>query len=204
MLVQPLLQWKSNNYYIFWVWVCSLSYPTRSAHTPCYKCHLWPAPLYNIFPHYLIKVTIFVKKVTENKMCVLIFSTTSSEKFFILREIKQDMIINTHSFSCKLSVILVGFQQNLNFDNLFSKNSEMENLLRARPVGVELFHADGRTDRQTHEAMPSAILRTRVKMKVIGMTCYVKSKFVEWNKGKENFEYFVRNRSGKKYWLFMN
>ena len=28
----------------------------RNAHAP--YCNLWPAPLYNIFPHYLIKPTI--------------------------------------------------------------------------------------------------------------------------------------------------
>ena len=33
-----------------------------------------PAPQY--FPHFLTKGTIFGKKVTEHKMCVLIFSTT--------------------------------------------------------------------------------------------------------------------------------
>jgi len=38
---------------------------------------LWSAPLHNtFFPHYLINGTIFEKKVTEHKMCVLIFSTT--------------------------------------------------------------------------------------------------------------------------------
>jgi len=40
-------------------------------------CHLWSAPLCYVFPHYLLKGTIFDKKgVTEHKMCVLIFSTT--------------------------------------------------------------------------------------------------------------------------------
>ena len=34
--VRALLKWKSNKYYIFWVWVCSLSYPTCSAHAPYY------------------------------------------------------------------------------------------------------------------------------------------------------------------------
>jgi hypothetical protein len=52
---------------------CSLSYPTCNAHAP--YCHLWPALLYNIFPHYLINGTIFEKKATEHKMCVLILST---------------------------------------------------------------------------------------------------------------------------------
>jgi len=40
-------------------------------------CHLWHLRSYNIFPHYLIKGTIFEKKnvVTEHKMCVLISSS---------------------------------------------------------------------------------------------------------------------------------
>ena len=36
--VQPLLQWKSNKYYIFWVWVCSLGYSAFNGHAP--YCHL--------------------------------------------------------------------------------------------------------------------------------------------------------------------
>jgi hypothetical protein len=47
-------------------------------------CHLWPAQLYNIFPHYLANGTTFKKKVIEHKMCVLIFSTT-----FVIERVTQ-------------------------------------------------------------------------------------------------------------------
>jgi len=50
-----------------WVCVSSLRRPACNAHGP--NCNLWPAPLHNTFPHYLIKGTIFEKKVTEAK-CV--------------------------------------------------------------------------------------------------------------------------------------
>jgi hypothetical protein len=40
---QPLLSWKCNKCYIFWVFVCSLRYPACNAHAP--YCHLWSAPL---------------------------------------------------------------------------------------------------------------------------------------------------------------
>ena len=39
-------------------------------------CHLRPLWFHQNFRHYLIKVTIFGKKITEYKMCVLIFSKT--------------------------------------------------------------------------------------------------------------------------------
>ena len=80
--------------YIFWVCVYRLRYPACNAHAP--YCHLWPARLYNIFPQCLINGKIFgkIKKVTKNKMCVLIFSTTLSETFFVLRRNERDMIEN--------------------------------------------------------------------------------------------------------------
>jgi hypothetical protein len=49
----------------------------------------------------------FRKEVMEYKMCVLIFSTTLSETFLILRRNQQDIIINVHRCSCKIPVILV-------------------------------------------------------------------------------------------------
>ena len=58
--VQKLLQWKSNEHYIFWVRACSFSYPACKAHAPYF--HLWPAPLCNILPLYLKNGTIFENK----------------------------------------------------------------------------------------------------------------------------------------------
>jgi len=57
--MQPVLQWKSNEYYTTCVYVCicSLRYPACNVHAP--YCQVWPAPLYNIFPHFLICGTIF-------------------------------------------------------------------------------------------------------------------------------------------------
>jgi len=40
----------------------NLSYPACKTHAP--YCSLWPAGLYRIFPHYLIKGTIFRRKET--------------------------------------------------------------------------------------------------------------------------------------------
>ena len=65
---------NSNKDHIVSVYVCSLRHPSCNAHAP--YCHLCPAPLYNIFPTFSHKRHDFREKVTENKMCVLIFCTT--------------------------------------------------------------------------------------------------------------------------------
>jgi hypothetical protein len=58
-------QWVLDN---LSVCICSLRYPACNALVP--YCHLWPAPLHSIFPHYLINGTILGgEKVTELKMC---------------------------------------------------------------------------------------------------------------------------------------
>ena len=69
-----MLQWKSNDYYIFWKYVCSLRYPAWNAHAPC--CLLWSLRLYKIVLHYRINSVIFEKEKSMNvDLCVLIFST---------------------------------------------------------------------------------------------------------------------------------
>jgi hypothetical protein len=66
-------------------------YRVCNAHAP--DCHLWPTPLYNIFPHYLRNGKILgEKKVTENKMYILIFYANLSEMYLILRRNEPDMI----------------------------------------------------------------------------------------------------------------
>ena len=100
--------------------VCSLRYPACNAHAP--YCHPWPAPLYNIFPHYLTNGAILGGwgGVTEHKMCVLIFSTTfiwdtsRSTKYWARYEQKSILV-----FMYKEPVILDGLWLNLNFlDNV--------------------------------------------------------------------------------------
>jgi len=75
-------------------------------------CHLCPAPLYNILPTLTHKRHDFREKVTEHKMCVLIFCTNLSETFLILRRTERDMIKNVYRSSCKVLVILSDFNEN--------------------------------------------------------------------------------------------
>jgi hypothetical protein len=66
---------KALNYYIFWVCVCSLSYPACKVHALGYVdvCGLsGSATFFRIISK---KVRFFRKIITEHQMCVLIFST---------------------------------------------------------------------------------------------------------------------------------
>jgi hypothetical protein len=81
-------------------------------------------------------------------MCFFILSTAFSEiyLFLILERLQRDTITNVHRYSCKVPVILVRVQSNLNFLDIFSNNPEISNFMKIRPVGARMFHADRRTD----------------------------------------------------------
>jgi hypothetical protein len=79
-----------------------------------------------------------------------------SEILLILGRIPRDSITNVLRFSCKAPVILVRFSRHLNFLEGFSKNIQISNFLKMRPVGTE-FHADGRR----HTGMTKLIVTSR-------------------------------------------
>jgi hypothetical protein len=65
----------------------------------------------------------------------ILYTTFAWNIFLVLRRFDRD-IMNVHWSSCKVPVILVRF----------SKNAQIPNFMKIRPVGEELFHADRRTD----------------------------------------------------------
>jgi hypothetical protein len=117
--VQPLLQWKSNEYFTTCACICSLRYPACNAHAP--YCHLWPAPFYNIFPHYLINGTIFEKTFLDIK-CVFWVSLHLSETFLNLRRNERDMIKKMYfGLHVKYPLFLSVFNETWIFSAVFPK-----------------------------------------------------------------------------------
>ena len=71
--VHPLLLWKSNMYYIFWMCVCSLRYPACNAHASyCYLWYIRDAQYFSTLSHKRQDFRIVI----EHKMCLLVFATT--------------------------------------------------------------------------------------------------------------------------------
>jgi hypothetical protein len=100
--VKPLLQWKSNKYYMFRVYVCSLRYPPHRAHAP--YCRLWPgsSKIFSTLPH---KRSDFQKRLLNIKRVLTL--QILSEVFLIVRRIERDVIKTVYrSASCTVSLFL--------------------------------------------------------------------------------------------------
>ena len=125
---------------------------------------IFSAPYYIVhcghifFQHYLINGTIFGgpgggRKLLNIKYVFWFSLQLSSETPLILRIIQRVYVINWHKlFMCQYRLFLSDFNKTLIyfFSKIFSKKKfQILNLMKIRPAGAELFHADGRTDGQT-------------------------------------------------------
>jgi hypothetical protein len=111
-------------------------------------CHLWTVWSHHIFPHFL-KNGVILEKVIENKAWVPTFPTKFSWKFSHSKNKSARYYYKcTHVFMWRMLYpchVLIKF---IFFDR-FSKNPEIPNFMKIRPVGTKLFHADRQTERQT-------------------------------------------------------
>ena len=104
-----LLQRQSNNYYLFWLCVCSLSYPAYKTHAPYYIviCDLSGS---TIFLNIISKGKIFRKKKLFNAKCVFWFSlhlwNISCSKNWA-----RYFHIYIYTFPCKVPLFLSDFNK---------------------------------------------------------------------------------------------
>ena len=90
--VQPILRWKSNEFYVFWVCICRIRYSACTAHSPYY--HQLPARLYSIFPLLVTGKIFGKKKLLAIKHVLWFFLRIFSATFLILRRNERDMIMD--------------------------------------------------------------------------------------------------------------
>ena len=89
-------------------------------------------PVSDIFPHYLIKGTIF------RKVCVLILSTNFCEILYC-HKCENVLHVKYPLYVSEINAISM-------FSTDFSNNTQMSNFIKIRPVGAVLFQADGCTE----------------------------------------------------------
>ena len=109
--MQPLVQWKKNKYYIFWV--CDYSRMRRIL-----VCDLFCSTIYS--PYYVTNGTIFTRKLRDIKY-VLIFSTNLSQKLFIVRKLSEIWLQTYVGLHVKYRLFLSGFNENWIYWKYFRK-----------------------------------------------------------------------------------
>jgi hypothetical protein len=120
--------------------ICSLRHPECNATFCGLICP-------TIFVHIISKMPQNLKKVTEYKMCVLIFSTnfvqniSHSKKKWARYDKKK--YIGLH---VKYRLFLSDFNETCIFSTDFSINTQISNFMKIRPVAAESFHAGRQTD----------------------------------------------------------
>jgi hypothetical protein len=98
------------------------SHPTRKSHPFCATLYLylWAAWLYNLFPHYLINVTIFRKRCCAQNVC-FDFLYNFCLKHFSFNEELSKVAINVHCLYVKCTLFLSNSNENWIFSTFVRK-----------------------------------------------------------------------------------
>ena len=146
--MQPLLRWKSNKYeyYTTWACICSLRYPACNAYAP--YCHLWPSPLYNIFPHYLNKAWFSKRKLLNIKYVFRSSLQPLSETFFILGRTERERSKTCIGLHVKYPLLLSAFNETCIISTDFRNILKYQILWKSLQWELECsMWTDGRMDR---------------------------------------------------------
>ena len=173
MFTKLFVSWWRNKHYIRWVcarvWVCAcVCMPMDVYECGCKGAgafahvwphlssiesacsilyyHLWRLWLHHIFRHYLVKRTIFGKKLLNRKCVFWCSLQLLFETFLTVRLIQRDIVINVKTNSCEVPVTLVGFKWKLDF---FKKNVKYRISSKSFQWERSCFL---RTDRQTRRS----------------------------------------------------
>jgi hypothetical protein len=103
--VKPLQPWKSNKYYIFWVYVCSVRHLACKAHAPCFD--LWRVWFYHTFPHYPTTGTTLGTNLINIEYVFCFSLKLFPETFLILTIIQEDISKNVNWCYCQILIKLV-------------------------------------------------------------------------------------------------
>jgi hypothetical protein len=153
--VRTLLQCKSNKYYLFWVFDCSLRHPACNAHAP--YCHLWSATLHNIFPHYVMNYTfskneklLDIKGAFWFSLQILFWNISHSKNWERYDQKCILVFMRSTRHSCPILMKLEFSRQ------IFQKHSNVK--FRKTPSSGSRFVLFGRTDGQTWRSWQSSRL----------------------------------------------
>jgi hypothetical protein len=116
--VQPLLQWKSYKYYVFWVCVCSLRYQHAVCMCRIVTCGLSCSTIFSTLSH---KGQKFRKKLLNMKCVFCVSLQLMFETFLILRRTERDTIKMYIGLHIKYPLFSSYFNEI--FLDIFSKNT---------------------------------------------------------------------------------
>jgi hypothetical protein len=147
--MQAVFLWESSKYYVLWLCVCSLNYPACKAHVS-YNFIRVTCQTVPYFSTLFRGCYCFRKNVVEHK----IVFWYSLKLFSFYEEI---LIQNKARYSYEFCIKIEFSQQ------IFWKTPEISSFMVIHSMVAELFHADGRKDRQTDMTKLIVALRSFTK-----------------------------------------